>query len=381
MKILFALPGLHKYNRGAEVAFIAIAKELATAGHAVTLIGSGYAKAHTPYRFLHAGSIAREKFERLPLIPGFRSDTSYEELTFVPTLLTHYRPADYDVTLTCSYPFTNLALRYPARAGRRPRHVFVTENGDWPAFSQKSEYRYFGCDGLVCTTPEFYERNKARWRSRLIPNGVDCDRFRPGRAHRKEIGLPPDRFIVLMVSALVPNKRVEKGIEAVSRIPDAHLVVAGDGPLRNSIDKSAARLLPGRFTRLMIPDEQMPLLYRSADVFLHLCKDESFGNVYLEALASGLPVIAHDSAHTRWILGDGEFFVDSDDAAEIVQHIELAHEAPVSMRMQRVAKAAAFSWTKIGEMYSQFLEEIVKSSEIGREPYTGRRPQTKIKLK
>jgi glycosyltransferase involved in cell wall biosynthesis len=361
MNILFALPGLHKYSRGAEVAFVSIAKELAAVGHSITLIGSGHAKADMPYRFLHAGSAAREKFERFPHMPGFRSDTAYEELTFLPALLRCYRPSEYDVTLTCSYPFTNLALRHPVRAGRRPYHVFVTENGDWPAYSQNSEYRYFDCNGLVCTNPEFYERNKGKWRARLIPNGVDCDRFQPGHAHRQEFSLPMDGFLVLMVSALVPNKRVEKGIEAVSRIPSAHLCVAGDGPLRNAIDECAARLLPGRFTRLTTPAEKMPQLYRSADVFLHLCKDESFGNVYLEALATGLPVIAHDSAHTRWILGDDEYLVDSDDAAEIALHIERAHKAPVSMRMQRVAKAAAFSWKKIGGMYAQFLEEIVKS--------------------
>ena len=40
----------------------------------------------------------------------------------------------------------------------------------------------------------FYERNRARWRCRLIPNGVDCDRFQPGPAHRAKFGLPPDRF-------------------------------------------------------------------------------------------------------------------------------------------------------------------------------------------
>src|SRR5260221_4287492 len=166
MKILFALPGLHKYNRGAEVAFIAIAKELANLGHGVTLIGSGQPQTGTPYRFLHAGSISRERFERFPHIPWFRTDTSYEELTFVPTLQERYRPADYDVTLTCSFPFPNLTLRHPMRAGRRPRHVFVTENGDWPAYSQRSENRYFDCDGLVCTNPDFYDRNKARWRCR-----------------------------------------------------------------------------------------------------------------------------------------------------------------------------------------------------------------------
>ena len=94
MQILFALPGLHRYNRGAEVAFIAIANELVKAGHNVTLIGSGQPRPGTLYRFLHAGSIPRENFERFPLIPFFRNDSSYEELTFVPNLLRCYRPRD-----------------------------------------------------------------------------------------------------------------------------------------------------------------------------------------------------------------------------------------------------------------------------------------------
>jgi glycosyltransferase involved in cell wall biosynthesis len=360
MRVLFALPGLHRYNRGAEVAFISIATGISKAGHSVTLVGSGEARRQS-YRFLHAASIARVHFEAFPSLPLLRNEFAYEELTFVPGLLRHYRPEDYDVTLTCGYPFTNWVLRHPVLRGSRPRHVFVTENGDWPAYSQKSEYRFFGCDGLVCTNPQFYERNKARWRCQLIPNGVDCDRFQPGSAQRQEFGLPSDRFVVLMVSALVPNKRVEAGIEAVSRIPGAHLVVAGDGPLRQVVDALAARLLPDRFTRLVVSPEQMPNLYRSADVFLHLCKDESFGNVFLEAMACGLPIVGHDSNRVRWIVGNDEFLVGDDETGTISRRIEIARDTGPSRRAQRVTKAAAFSWTRIVEMYLSFLEEVIKT--------------------
>src|SRR5262249_45228543 len=192
----------------------------------------------------------RETFESFPSLPALRNDCAYEELTFLPDLLRHYRPTEFDVTLTCGFPFTNWVLRRPALYGSRPAHIFVTQNGDWPAYAGNSEYRFFGCDGLVCTNPDFFDRNKERWRCRLIPNGVDCDRFRPGTDRRQEFGLPADRLVVLMVSALIPSKRVDIGIEAVSRIPDAHLVVAGDGPLRATIDAKAAQLLPGRLTRL-----------------------------------------------------------------------------------------------------------------------------------
>jgi NADPH-dependent glutamate synthase beta subunit-like oxidoreductase len=54
MRVLFALPGLHRIDRGAEIAFISVANELAKAGHQVTLLGSGPPKPGTLYRFIHA---------------------------------------------------------------------------------------------------------------------------------------------------------------------------------------------------------------------------------------------------------------------------------------------------------------------------------------
>jgi glycosyltransferase involved in cell wall biosynthesis len=359
MRVLFVLPGLHRYTRGAEVAFISIANELAKAGDAVTLIGSGESHASASYRFLRAASLPRERFESCPTMPVLRNECAYEELTFIPALLRRYRASDYDVTLTCSYPFTNWVLRGLARGGHRPPHVFVTQNGDWPAFANNSEYRFFGCDGMVCTNPDFYERNKARWHCRIIPNGVDCGRFQPGAPQRQEFDLPQDRLTVLMVSALSPSKRVEVGVEAVSRIPHAHLVVAGDGPQRGAVDGLAARLMPGRFTRVSVAPDRMPALYRSADVFLHLSTEEAFGNVFVEAMACGLPIVAHDSPRLRWIVGDGEFLLDTGEPADIARHIDLARHVTAMQREERRARAAGFSWSRIGDMYREFLKEVV----------------------
>ena len=94
MRILIALPGLHRYNRGAEIAFIAVAKELVRAGDAVTLIGSGEAREHESYRYLHAASLPREYFERLPSLPILRNEYCYEELTFAPALISRFRPSE-----------------------------------------------------------------------------------------------------------------------------------------------------------------------------------------------------------------------------------------------------------------------------------------------
>ena len=368
MRVLFVLPGLHRCDRGAEIAFISIASELARTGDAVTLFGSGPPRKAMPYRFQQVASIRRERFESFPSIPCLRDETGYEELTFFPDLLRHYRPSNFDITVGCSYPFTNWLLRRPVAGGRRPPHVFVTENGDWPAFENKSEYRFFGCEGLVCTNAEFFNRNRNRWRSRLIPNGVDNQRFVPGPSQRDELGLPRDRLIVLMVSALIASKRVGAGIEAVSKIPNAHLVVAGDGPLRQTVEADAARLLPDRFTRLSVTPDKMPALYRSADVFLHLSMNESSSLAFLEAMACGLPVVAHESPQMRWIAGDDEYLLDTENLSAVADQISLACNAEPDRRQRRLTKVADFSWKKLATQYREFFQEIVAAE--GRESYT-----------
>jgi glycosyltransferase involved in cell wall biosynthesis len=362
MRILFALSGLHRFNRGAEIAFESVATELAKSGNAVTLIGSGRPREAAPYRFLRAGSIRRENFERFPSLPFFRDECGYEELTFVPGLMRRYHPADYDVTLSCAYPFTNWLLRRATVSRRRPAHVFVTQNGDWPAIAGNSEFRFFGCDGLVCTNPVFYERNKDRWSCKLIPNGVDCDVFFPGPSQREEFGLPPDRLVVLMVSALISTKRVDVGIKAVSKIPGAHLVVAGDGPMRQAVEADAERLLPGRFTRLSVSSEKMPFLYRSANIFLHLSKDEPSSLAFLEAMASGLPVVAHDAPQLRWIAGDDEYLLDTENSIDVAREIEhAAAEASPVLQQRRLSKMQDFGWRVLAKKYSEFLQEVVEN--------------------
>jgi glycosyltransferase involved in cell wall biosynthesis len=138
--------------------------------------------------------------------------------------------------------------------------------------------------------------------------------------------------------------------------------VAGDGPLREAIESRAAQLLPGRFSRLSVAPERMPALYRSADVFLHLSKEESFGNVFLEAMACGLPIVAGNSSRVRWIVGDHEFLFDTDDPQEIASRLEAARKAPAHMTDDRVKRADGFAWGKVARMYREFLSDVIASN-------------------
>lgn len=361
MRIAFVLPGLHRVARGAEIAFEAIAQELAGYNDCeVTLFGSGQARVGDPYRFIHVDNRDRRQFESWPCLPLFRTDYAYEELTFALNLLSKYQPDDFDATVTCSYPFLNWLLRRPGKK-RRPAHIFVTQNSDYPAVAAHKEYRFFGCDSLVCTNPDYFERSKARWPSALITNGVDANKFHPGQAERAAFGLPEHVPLALMVSALIPSKRVTVGIKAAAAVAGLHLVICGNGPERTQAEKIAHSLMPGRVYFKQLSHEQMPAIYRAADVFLHLSLDEPFGNVYLEALATGLPIVGHDRDVTRWIVEDTATLVDSHELSQVSAGLKNALEADTEAA--RLARAELvnkrFQWSQIGSLYHSLIADTI----------------------
>jgi glycosyltransferase involved in cell wall biosynthesis len=162
-----------------------------------------------------------------------------------------------------------------------------------------------------------------------------------------------------MVSAMIASKNIAEGIAAVAKVPDATLVVAGDGPLRDQLQKLAGELLPGRFRQLTVPSAEMPALYRSADVFMHLSTDESFGNVFVEAMASGLPVVAYDTPRTRWIIGDGACFPEARDAGSLANAISRGLGGKRSTAQAR-KRAESFGWPAIADRYEAFFEELLR---------------------
>lgn len=354
LRFLFALPGFHQEERGAEVALLAVAEELARGGDDVTVIGSGAARAGTTYSYRQVGTINRRRFERLPFFPPFRSETVWEDACFALGLRRAYRPKDFDVTVTCNFPFTHWVLR--RGAADRPKHIYVTQNGNWPAISNAAEFRSFACDGLVCTNPDFEAETRDLWHTALIPNGIHPDRFANVNHSRAALGLPHDRKIALMVSAFIETKRVMEGMRCVAPIPDAHFVVAGDGPLRDEVDRLAAEILPGRFTRLTLGAERMPELYCSADCFLHMSLKEAFGNVYVEAMAAGLPIVAPDTPRVRWIVGERETLCDVEDFAAVTA--SLSHALALG-RGEPDPRARQFTWPVIARQYREFAGAIV----------------------
>ncbi|WP_432115865.1 glycosyltransferase family 4 protein [Streptomyces sp. S1] len=154
-----------------------------------------------------------------------------------------------------------------------------------------------------------------------LPPGVDEKTFHPGSggdAVRARLGLS-DRPVVVCVSRLVPRKGQDTLIRALPgilrRVPDAVLLIVGGGPYENDLRRLAAETgVAGsvRFTGA-VPWAELPAHYGAGDVFAMPCRTrrggldvEGLGIVYLEASATGLPVVAGDSGGAPDAVLDGE---------------------------------------------------------------------------
>jgi len=142
----------------------------------------------------------------------------------------------------------------------------------------------------------------------VVGRGVDHFTFSPARRSaelRRSWGAADDVPVALCVSRFAPEKNFSLVIEAFRAIravrPEARLVLVGDGPLRQSLERAGIGcVLAGRKL-----NGELAAHYASADIFLFPSLTETYGNVTLEAMASGLAIVAYDYAAARQHLKDG----------------------------------------------------------------------------
>lgn len=141
----------------------------------------------------------------------------------------------------------------------------------------------------------------------VIPNGVDCERFRPLAGRDTRPDGPP---VVLFVARLEPRNQLSDLIRAVAVLRDrgraVTLQVAGDGPTRDSDERLARRLgVADRIEWLGLIHDDLPRRYREATVLAAPCTLASFGVILIEALASGTAVVCADNVGFRQVIRDG----------------------------------------------------------------------------
>jgi glycosyltransferase involved in cell wall biosynthesis len=181
------------------------------------------------------------------------------------------------------------------------------------------------------------------------PRGIDTERFTPDKrslAWRAERGIGADELVVLHVSRLVREKRLDTLTGALNRLAIPHrAVIVGDGPDRFYAEQE----LPQAIFTGFLEGEDLAAAYASSDIFVFPSDSESFGNVTLEAMASGLPCVCADATGSRSLVVAGQtgFLAPADDADGFARHITLlAGDGALRRRMGEAARARAlgFSW-------------------------------------
>ena len=165
----------------------------------------------------------------------------------------------------------------------------------------------------------------------LIRSGVPLERFHPDEACRRRVraglGWPADGPVVGSVGRLSPQKNPLDFTRAAARIaathPDARFLYVGDGPLRADIERELdATGLRDRVALAGLRDD-VPDLLRALDVFVLTSLWEGMPRVVLQALATGVPVVAYDIAGIAEAVRDGRngFTVPPGDVAALADHV------------------------------------------------------------
>lgn len=185
----------------------------------------------------------------------------------------------------------------------------------------------------------------------LLRRGIDTHQFNPQRRSqtlRAKLGIKSGQLLVLLVSRLAQEKNLDLAFETFREIqhyvPDAKFVIVGDGPERNRLQT----MHPDCLFQGMRTGVELAKFYASGDLFLYSSKSETFGNVILEAMASGLPVLTFNYAAAKTHIQNGKngVVVDlSNDTAFKQAGVRLAN-APAE-RLE-ISSAASNTTSQLG---------------------------------
>jgi phosphatidylinositol alpha-mannosyltransferase len=196
----------------------------------------------------------------------------------------------------------------------------------------------------------------------VLANGVDLDRFRP-RMPRGEEGVPT----ILFVGRLDPRKGLPDLIDACARLDvPFRLVVVGDGPLRARMERKAHRALDGRVEFVgRVEQDELPGYYAASDVFCTPARSgESFGLVLLEAMATGIPIVATSLPGYRTVLTPEREGIlveprDPDTMAFGLRRLLLDPRLRAKMGAHGVETARRYGWDGIVERLEQVYASLL----------------------
>jgi glycosyltransferase involved in cell wall biosynthesis len=212
-------------------------------------------------------------------------------------------------------------------------------------------------------------------RLRVVARGVDTMRFSPRRRSpslRASWGVAPDDMVVMYVGRIAPEKNLQLVVRAFGAMREANpklrLVWVGDGPERATLQ---ARHPEHVFAGMRL-GEDLAAHYASGDIFLFPSTTETYGNVVIEAMASGLAVVAYDyaAAHLHIRHERNGLLADLDDADEFVRLAAgLANDRGRAKNIGARARGVVekLDWEWIVKEFESALLELAHNGSVSEE--------------
>ena len=211
----------------------------------------------------------------------------------------------------------------------------------------------------------------------VVPRGVETQLFSPAKRDaglRAQWGVTDNSPVMLYVGRIAVEKNLQmviKTYQAAKQLqPGLRLVMVGDGPMRAELEQAQDK---GIIFAGFRTGEDLARHYASADIFVFASKTETLGNVTLEAMASGLAVVAFDHAAAGDIIRTGVngMLADPHSEASFVMAAQSLLNAPDNLRaigLRAAATAASMGWPSIVEATEAIMRRVVWQEELGGTP-------------
>jgi len=248
------------------------------------------------------------------------------------------------------YKFYLMPIFYPAKM-----HMLK--------FYRKVEQTYVPTQSMI----EELEREGVKSDMRIWARGIDLERFNPSKRDmdwRRKVGFADDEIVVSFVSRLVWEKELGTYIKAVRNLkttnPKVRALIVGNGPAQ----KEAERLLPEAHFTGFATGEDLAKAYASSDIFLFPSHTETFGNVTLEAMASGLPCLVADAIGSKSLVENGVngYWANKKDEKDFTAKLKMIVEDDskrIKMGIKSREFALNYQWDSINEGLVENYREAI----------------------
>ncbi len=373
--------------RGGVVHALEVSEALARRGHHVELFALGpprerfFREPTVPSRIIRYQTIDAPFDERIIAMCAAYRDGLAEPLAEGRFDLIHSQD--------CLSANAAVELRDRGTIGHVIRTVHHLDDFTSPSLIECQNRSILGPDSLLCVSEPWVERLRREYDAGadVVRNGVDTRRYRPSqdaseRRHDRATFDFGQHFTVLTIGGIEPRKGSLTLLDGFARLReqspelDALLVVAGGATLfdyRHEVDRFHARVAElglGHAVRVLgtLADGEIERLYRAADVFAFPSTKEGFGLAALEALASGLPVVASDLDSLTTFLEDDRSALlvpvgDHEALAGALARLARSPATRSQLRARGLRVAADYTWNRAAIEHERVYDGLLASLE------------------